>query len=125
MRSLAPSRPPTPEPPMAASVPDEDAWLVASAKSDPRAFAPLYTRYFDPVYRYCYRRLGSPDAAADATSQNFAKALAALPSCRAETFRSWLFAIAHNVLTDGFRTGKPDQPLESAAEVVDATPSPE
>jgi RNA polymerase sigma-70 factor, ECF subfamily len=104
---------------------DDEAELVALAQRDRRAFAPLYTRYFDPVYRYCYRRLGSPDAAADATSQTFAKALAALSTCRAETFRSWLFAIAHNVLTDGFRIRTVDQPLESAAEVVDATPSPE
>jgi len=104
---------------------DDEAELVALAQRDRRAFAPLYTRYFDPIYRYCYRRLGSPDAAADATSQTFAKALAALSTCRAETFRSWLFAIAHNVLTDGFRIRTFDQPLESAAEVVDATPSPE
>jgi RNA polymerase sigma-70 factor (ECF subfamily) len=108
-----------------AAIMDDEAELVALAQRDRRAFAPLYSRYFDPVYRYCYRRLGTPEAAADATSQTFAKALAALPNCRAETFRSWLFAIAHNVLTDGFRTNRFDQPLESAAEVVDATPSPE
>lgn len=107
------------------AVMDDEGELVALAQRDRRAFAPLYTRYFDPVYRYCYRRLGSPEAAADATSQTFAKALAALPSCRAETFRPWLFAIAHNVLTDGFRGSRFDQPLESAAEVVDAAPSPE
>src|SRR5215213_5589126 len=71
---------------------DDDAWVVRQAKSDPRAFAPLYSRYFDPVYRYCYRRLGHPEAAADATSQIFAKALAALPGYREEapSFRSWL-----------------------------------
>jgi len=110
--------------PLVTTVEDETE-LVALAQRDRRAFAPLYTRYFDPVYRYCYRRLGSPETAADATSQTFAKALAALPTCRAETFRSWLFAIAHNVLTDGFRTNRFDQPLENAVEVVDAAPSPE
>jgi RNA polymerase sigma-70 factor (ECF subfamily) len=107
-----------------AAIMDDEVELVALAQRDRRAFAPLYSRYFDPVYRYCYRRLGTPEAAADATSQTFAKALAALPTCRAETFRSWLFAIAHNVLTDGFRSDR-FEPLESAAEVVDAAPSPE
>src|SRR5688572_30325296 len=107
------------------AVASDEGELVALAQRDRRAFAPLYTRYFDPVYRYCYRRLGTPEAAADATSQTFAKALAALPSCRAETFRSWLFAIAHNVLTDGFRTNRFDQPLDEVAEVVDVAPSPE
>ncbi|MEA2585887.1 MAG: hypothetical protein QOF33_3972, partial [Thermomicrobiales bacterium] len=111
-------------PPLAAAN-DDEAELVALAQRDRRAFASLYTRYFDAVYRYCYRRLGIPELAADATSQTFAKALAALATCRGETFRSWLFAIAHNVLTDRFRTDRFDLSLESAAEVADAAPSPE
>jgi hypothetical protein len=42
------------------------------------------------------------EAAEDATSLVFAKALAGLPSYRADgaTFRSWLFTIAHNVVID-------------------------
>ena len=92
-----------------AGILDGDARVVALAKSDPRAFAPLYARYFDPVYRYCYRRLGNPEAAADATSHVFAKALAALPGYRedAPSFRSWLFAIAHNVISDDLRARRP------------------
>ena len=109
----------------AASATDDEAELVARAKRDRRAFAPLYARYFDPVYRYSYRRLGNADAAADATSQIFAKALAALPTCGEATFRPWLFAIAHNILADRFRTRRPDEPLEMAADVPDAAPSPE
>lgn len=91
---------------------DDDAWLVAEAKQDPHAFAPLYTRYFDLVYRYGVRRLGVTEAAADATGQVFAKALAALPRYRddAPSFRSWLFAIAHNVIIDGGRTSFDDYP---------------
>jgi len=101
--------------------------LVALAKSDPRAFAPLYARYFDPVYRYCYRRLGHPEAAADATSHVFAKALAALPGYRedAPSFRSWLFAIAHNVITDDLRARRPVAPIEAAAHIAATGPSPE
>ena len=45
----------------------DDAVLVARARHDPRAFAPLYDRYFDPVYRYCHRRLGDHDRSAEAT----------------------------------------------------------
>ena len=112
---------------MAASRPDEDAWLVASAKADPRAFAPLYARYFDPVYRYCYRRLGSPEAAADACAQVFTKAIAALPGYREgkTTFRSWLFAIAHNALVDELRTRHPTAALDTARHVADPAISPE
>ena len=100
---------------------------MALAKSDPRAFAPLYDRYFDPVYRYCYRRLGHPEAAADAAAQVFAKALAALPGYREEapSFRSWLFTIAHNVIADDLRARRPVAPITAAVHIADADPSPE
>jgi RNA polymerase sigma-70 factor (ECF subfamily) len=110
-----------------AGILDGDARVVVLAKSDPRDFAPLYARYFDPVYRYCYRRLGHPEAAADATSHVFAKALAALPGYRedAPSFRSWLFAIAHNVITDDLRARRPVAPIEAAAHIAATGPSPE
>ena len=106
---------------------EEDAGLVALAKIDPRAFAPLYARYFDPVYRYCYRRLGHPEAAADAAAQVFAKALAALPRYRedAPSFRSWLFAIAHNVIADDLRARRPVAPMTAVEHMPAAGPSPE
>jgi RNA polymerase sigma-70 factor (ECF subfamily) len=106
---------------------EEDARLVALAKTDPRAFAPLYARYFDPVYRYCYRRLGHAEAAADAAAQVFAKALAGLSSFRedAPSFRSWLFAIAHNVITDELRARRPVAPMAAAAHVAASDLSPE
>jgi RNA polymerase sigma-70 factor (ECF subfamily) len=106
---------------------EEDARLVALAKTDPRAFAPLYARYFDPVYRYCYRRLGHAEAAADAAAQVFAKALAGLSSYHedAPSFRSWLFAIAHNVITDELRARRPVAPMAAAAHVAASDLSPE
>jgi len=107
------------------SLAEDDAVLVVRAQADRQAFDALYVRYVERVYRYCYRRLGEPEAAADATSQIFAKAMVALPGCRAASFRSWLFAIAHNVLADTFRACHFEPPLEAAAEIVDPAPSPE
>ena len=52
-------------------VESDDAADVARARDDRQAFAPLYVRYFDRVYGYCYRRLGSAEDAADATSLVF------------------------------------------------------
>src|SRR4051812_44637441 len=79
-----------------------DAVLVARSKVDPQTFALLYQRYVTAIYRYCYHRLGSAESAEDATSEIFLKALVALPRHRDnQSFRSWLFAIAHNVVTDG------------------------
>lgn len=112
----------------AAARADDDAALVASAQRDYAAFGPLYDRYAEPVYRYCYRRMGSHEAAADATSQTFLKALAALPRYRAGSFRGWLFAIAANVVTDvhrrrGVGLFTSDPSLVEA--VVDRAPGPE
>jgi RNA polymerase sigma-70 factor (ECF subfamily) len=103
----------------------DEALLVARAKRDRDAFAPLYLSYFDRIYGYSYRRLGNPDEAADATSAIFARALASLASCREDSFRSWLFAIAHNVLVDLYRTRRRTDPLEGAMEIHDRDPSPE
>ena len=117
-----------PRPPgaaVSAENPADEAALVALAQTDRRAFAPLYARYADPVYRYCHRRLGNPEAAADATSQVFVKALAALPRFRAGSFRSWLFAIAHNTVVDDLRRARADATLEAGADRPDPGPSPE
>lgn len=103
----------------------DEVELVVRAKRDRAAFAPLYLAYFQPVYGYCYRRLGRAEDAADATSQIFARALVALPTCREETFRAWLFTIAHNVLTDIYRAKRPSAPLDAASDVPDRSPSPE
>jgi RNA polymerase sigma factor (sigma-70 family) len=105
---------------------DADASLVERARTDPQAFARLYRRYADPVYRYCFRRLGTREAAEDATQLIFEKALHALPTFRATgSIRGWIFAIAHNALSDHFRTSHPHRPFDDALQVVDPSASPE
>jgi RNA polymerase sigma-70 factor, ECF subfamily len=104
---------------------DDEAPLVAAAQADPRAFAALYRRHVDPVYRFCYRRLGAKEAAEDATAQVFAKALAGLPGFRGGSFRGWLFAIAHRVVADEVRAARHHAPLATAEDVLDPAPGPE
>lgn len=108
-----------------AEEPADDAALVEQAQSDSQAFALLYRRYVDPIYRYCWYRLGSREEAEDAASQVFTQALAALPRCRPSRFRSWLFTIAHNVVTDRYRARHPSWPLEMASVLADPAPTPE
>jgi RNA polymerase sigma-70 factor (ECF subfamily) len=100
---------------------------VARSQADPAAFADLYRRYVDPIYRYCFRALGTKEAAEDATSLVFAKALAALPTYRADgsSFRAWLFAIAHNAVADDVRGRRPTEGLEEVMAIEDVAPSPE
>jgi len=92
----------------------------------PPDFAAVYDHYFPAVYGYCLSQLGDPQAAEDAASQTFLKALRALPTYReAGRFRPWLFSIAHNVLLDTHRARHLDEPLDAAAQMHDPATSPE
>lgn len=104
--------------------PDE-ALLVAAARADRRAFAPLYARYVGPIYRYCHARLRSREAAEDATGEVFARALAALPGSREGSFAAWLFRIAHNVVVDAHRRRHPTEPLDVAEDAPDLARPPD
>ncbi|MGH2562591.1 MAG: RNA polymerase sigma factor [Thermomicrobiales bacterium] len=106
-----------------ASDQDDEAELVARARVDRQAFAPLYNRYLPPVYRYCFARMRSPEAAEDLTSLVFANALAALSTYRGGSFAAWLFTIARNAVSNASRR-TPDHPLTDL-DVIDATPTPE
>src|SRR4029079_16807027 len=92
----------------------DEAALVARAKLDRSAFDPLYRTYLGPIYGYCYHRLRDVSAAEDATQQVFTQALTRLHSCRNESFRSWLFSIAHNLTIDLIRSRRHHNPLEFA-----------
>lgn len=115
----------------AASAADAERALVTRAQLDPAAFAPLYESYFDAVYRYCYHRLGDWATAEDAASIVFTNALAALPRTRFDdrggSFRTWLFAIAHNVVANHHRhrARHPDRPIADAFDVFDSSPLPD
>ncbi len=92
-----------------------DEQLVAAAQADPQAFAALYERYLNRIYRYCYNRLGDRQAAEDATSDVFLQALAHLPRYRSGSFGAWLYAIAHSVVIAHYRRARQSEPLNSAA----------
>lgn len=103
----------------------DDAVLVAAARADPQAFAALYERYLEPVYRYCYVRLGSRETAQDATSDVFLKAFAGLSGYRGGALAAWIFRIAHNVVIDLHRRRRPTEPMEAAGDPLDPVLTPE
>jgi RNA polymerase sigma-70 factor, ECF subfamily len=108
----------TPEPARAGPAPGWELAHIERARRDPAAFAPLYEAYVDLVWRYALSRLGDQERAADATSQVFIKAIAALPGFRPKrriggtTFRSWLMTIARNVVIDEVRKHRPTSALD-------------
>ena len=103
---------------------DETA-IIERARRDPQSFAPLYRHYVGPVYRYCYRRLGTKEPAEDATSQTFMQAIRGLDGFDHGSFRSWLFSIAYRVVVDIYRKRRPDTTLENVADPSDPAPNPE
>jgi RNA polymerase sigma-70 factor (ECF subfamily) len=100
-----------------------DAALVAAAQADPRAFVALYERYVGRIYGYCHARLGDREAAEDATSEVFTRALAALGRYRDVLFAAWIFRIAHNVVVDAQR--RPGAPLAASADHPDPARGPD
>ena len=104
-----------------------DATLVRAAQADVRAFGPLYERYLGEIYRYCHVRLGDREAAEDATSEVFLKALRALDGYQGGTFIAWLYKIASNVIVDIYRRRHRQlvYPIETADYIEDGAPTPE
>ncbi|MEA4811715.1 MAG: sigma-70 family RNA polymerase sigma factor [Anaerolineaceae bacterium] len=76
-------------------------------------FSPFYQKYFEPVYRYLYSRLGNTQDAEDLCSQTFVQAYQSFHSLRnPERFAPWLFKIARNKLNDFWRKQKPSLYLD-------------
>lgn len=103
----------------------EDAAIVERACLDAAEFAPIYDRYYRPVFGYCLTRLHDADAAADATGQSFARALGGLHGFRGGSVRRWLFTIAGHVVIDSIRARRPHADLTAIPSLADPAPSPE
>ena len=92
----------------AALPPDDETALIAAARRDVAAFAPLYRRYVTPIYRYLFSRTGNEADAQDLTAQVFLEALEGLPRYRERgSFAAWLFTIARRRATDQYRRRSP------------------
>lgn len=108
---------------------DDEARVIAAALFDPAAFAPLYEQHAPDIYRYCYVRLGLREAADDLTARVFIRAIERLHQYTPKpgaTFRSWLFAIARNMLADEWRRRKDIRLLPDVADLTsDDYPGPE
>ncbi len=79
--------------------------LVAQARRDRTAFAELYRRHYDAVFRYCVHRLFERQTAEDVTSAVFLKVVENFHRFKGtETdFRRWLYKIATNAVNHHLR----------------------
>ena len=82
--------------------------VTLAAKGDAAAFATLYETYLDPIYRFIYVRVRTPELAEDLTQTVFLKAWQALPNLaeREHSFSSWLYTIARNTVIDHWKKKK-------------------
>lgn len=85
-----------------------DEELALRARSEPRAaFEVLFERYRDPLFSFLRRQGAEESRVEDLFQTAFLKAYRALPQFREESrFKTWLYAIAANVLTDERRAAQ-------------------
>ncbi len=71
---------------------------------DERAFAAIFRRYHQDLYRFCLAIVGNPHDAQEALQNTMAKVLRALPGEEREIeLKPWLYRIAHNESIDLLR----------------------
>jgi len=84
-------------------------WIeVQAAQRNPARFRPLYERYYEPIFRFVFRRTADEALCADLCSQVFLKAIQRLDSYtfKGVPFSAWLYRIASNEVAQYYRTHK-------------------
>ena len=97
----------------------DDRLARRAAHGDREAFAVLYRRHHQALYRYCRAILGNSEDAADALQNTMAAALRSLPGDDTEIrVKPWLYRIAHNESVSVLRRRAPHANLEAAGDVA-------
>jgi RNA polymerase sigma-70 factor (ECF subfamily) len=107
-------------------VTDEVSLLERAKAYDEKALTELYDRYAPRMYAYIYRRVGDARLAEDLTGELFLRVLRSIGNEQAwrESFRAWLYRIAHNLVVDHYRRlpPTPDTNLDASMEGTTGDP---
>jgi len=80
---------------------------------DERAFAAIFRRYHQSLYRFCLAIVGNPEDAQDALQNTMIKVLRALPGEERQIeLKPWLYRIAHNEAIDLLRRRRETSQLD-------------
>jgi RNA polymerase sigma factor (sigma-70 family) len=101
-----------------------DARLVRIAvRGEQRAFAAIFQRYHQELYRYCRAIVGDEEEASDALQNTMLNVMRALPGeSREIALRPWLYRIAHNEAIALVRQRPPSAELSDEIAVPSASP---
>jgi RNA polymerase sigma factor (sigma-70 family) len=84
-----------------------------AVSGDERAFAAIFRRYHQPLFRFCLAIVGNPEDAQDALQNTMIKVLRALPGEeRKIELKPWLYRIAHNESIDLIRRRRETRELD-------------
>jgi RNA polymerase sigma-70 factor (ECF subfamily) len=104
----------------------EESLVERAKQHDQEAFAQLYERHFDRIYRYLVLKVGDETEAEDMTQQVFLNALQSISSFKWKgvSFSAWLFRIAHNQAVDFLRrkSKRATVPLDESLAASDSNP---
>ncbi len=87
----------------------EQAILDRARRFEKQALEEIFNTYSPGIYRYSYRLLGDPELARECMSETFSRFLEALRrgSGPEKYLQAYLYRIAHNWLTDYYRSKVP------------------
>lgn len=98
----------------------DDRLVRLAAEGNERAFATIYERHHQELYRYCCSILGDDSDAQDALQNTMLKVLRALPGERRElALKPWLYRVAHNEAISLLRRRVGDAPIDEVGDVQD------
>jgi RNA polymerase sigma factor (sigma-70 family) len=91
----------------------DDRLARRAVKGDERAFAAIFDRYHQDLYRFCLAIVGNTADAQDALQNTMVKVLGALPGEERQIeLKPWLYRIAHNESIELLRRRRPTEQLD-------------
>lgn len=101
-----------------------DSYLLfrIKARRDPEAFAQLYDRYVEQIYRFVFLKLPTAEEAQDVTSETFTRVWGYLIEQKEIiNFRALLYRIARNLIADHYRKAQDDLSIQAVTFSEDST----
>jgi len=94
----------------------DDMLARRAAGGDQQAFATIYERYHQQLYRYCRSIVRDPDDASDALQNAMVNSLRAMHRRQQGSLKAWLYRIAHNESISLLRRRRTHEDLGEVAE---------